>query len=79
MNIENGIVPYLQILESSLVEGKEEVFENGLELLNLIINNIDEIYLEPYINRIMGILVRILNYRIDPYIKKKIIDIIEFF
>lgn len=69
----------MSILQYSLVQGKEEDFENGLELLNIIINATDEERLEPYAAKILGILVRILNYRRDAMIKKKIIEMIDFF
>jgi len=44
----------LGLVERSLVRGGEEVFLNGIELLEILINNCDEEYWENHVGRILG-------------------------
>lgn len=79
MNIENGVQPYMNVLQFALVEGDQEIFDSGLELLSILINHTDDEFMEPFAAKILGILVRVLNYKKEAYVKKKIIDMIDFF
>jgi hypothetical protein len=63
MSIQDGLLPYMGVLKWSLVQGREEDFENGLTLLSCIINQVDEHHLKDHMSTIFGILIRVLNYR----------------
>ena len=78
MNIDGGLDPYLNILHHALVRGREEDFENGIELLEIIFNATDEERIEPYAQKFLGLLVRTLNYRRDYTVKAKMIELIDF-
>lgn len=78
MNMPQGLDPYMNILSHNLVKGREEDFENAITLLEIIVNATDEEFIEPYATRILGLLVRTLNYRRDFSIKKKMIELIDF-
>ena len=47
--------------------------------MNIIINNTDEEMLIPHFGKILGLLIRVLNYKKEPFINKKILDLINFF
>lgn len=77
-NVEGGLEPYMNLLTLALIKGKEEDFENGVELMEIIVNATDEANLEPYGYRLLGLLCRTLNYRRDALVKAKMIDLIDF-
>ncbi|CAD8121429.1 unnamed protein product [Paramecium sonneborni] len=58
-----GIEPYVSMLIDSFVFGKEETFKYAYDFMKILIRSADYQQLQIYILKLVGALIRILNYK----------------
>jgi hypothetical protein len=61
-----GVKPYIEMLIDNIVHGNEETFGQAVYLINILIKYTSPENLQLYILKIVGALIRVLNYQIKP-------------
>lgn len=61
----DGIAPYIDMIISCLVYNSDKEFDGALELVRYIITHTDLKNLDRHIMRIVGPLIRVINYKYD--------------
>lgn len=73
----SGIEPYVSMLIDCIVFGKEETFKHAYEFINLLIRDASVASLQVYILKLVGAIIRILNYKGNNEIKLLALKLVQ--
>eukprot|EP01015_Nassula_variabilis_P027211 TRINITY_DN553_c0_g1_i9.p1 TRINITY_DN553_c0_g1~~TRINITY_DN553_c0_g1_i9.p1 ORF type:complete len:365 (+),score=79.95 TRINITY_DN553_c0_g1_i9:65-1159(+) len=78
-NQEEGIEPFFNVAIQSLVFGNKEQCKNAVRLYNVMIKYTDTEYLQSYSLKLIGPVIRVLNYKYELDIKSRILQLLVKF
>lgn len=73
----SGIEPYVSMLIDCIVFGKDETFRHAYEFIKLMLRDASVASLQIYILKIVGAIIRILNYKGNNEIKLLALSLVE--
>lgn len=68
-----GVLPYVDLLISNLIEKDEDGFKNALNLIKILLKYTKPEHLAPHIKKITGALIRVCNYKLQDESKIEIL------
>lgn len=77
LNSKDGLEPYIDILVQSMAYGSHETIEYAIDFYNILAKHTTAEYLQPVLFRLMGPLVRAMNFKTEVYLKIKLMKLLH--
>ncbi len=76
LNSKDCLEPYIDILVQSMAYGSHETIEYTIDFYNILAKHTTTEYLQPVLFRLMGPLVRAMNFKTETYLKIKLVRLL---
>lgn len=79
LNVDNCLDPYINILVNSIAYGQVETIEVAIDFYNIILKFTQKQHMNQYIDRLVGPIIRGINYKLENFLKIKLLKSLSYF